>query len=208
MQLSEISLWGAVPLLLLFVVAVLLFWIIDRRLLSSIFRSFGHAVRAVRRVRVNWHEVAAVAGGTVVAVAVVSGLLMLCLPVRLLLPVVALTALAVCESQGASVTAYMRSFNNTQAHRYYMLANGASLLESLIPSLRRALRACVVPQMRRLGLPMALKAAILFIGLLMGGTAVAAAAVTTLMMCAAALVAVVVATLTTAFLLKKLNICC
>lgn len=207
MQLSDLSILGAVPLLLLFVSALLLFWVIDRRLLSSLFRSMEHAATGLCHVHAEWRQAAAVAGGGFAAVAVVSGLLMLCLPLRLLLPVVALVALAVCETLGASVKAYIRSFNNTQSHRYYMLANGASLLESLIPSLRRSLRAAIVPQLRHLGQPLALKAAILFLGMVMGGTEALTSAITTMLMCAAALVAVVIATLMTAFLLKKLNIC-
>ena len=68
MQLNEISLWGTVPVLLLFVVAVLLFRVIDRRLMYSFFRSIGHAVAGLRRLRVEWRVLAAVVGGAVVAV--------------------------------------------------------------------------------------------------------------------------------------------
>ena len=158
-------------------------------------------------MRIDWHLAVAVIGGAIFSVAVVGALLMLCLPLKLLLPAVAVLALTVCETLGSSVRAYMRSFNNTQAHRYYLLANGASFIESLIPSLRRALRACVVPQARRIGLPLALKTAMLFLGMLMGGMTATMAVAVTLLVCAASFVAMVTATLATAFLLKKLNIC-
>ena len=41
--------------------------------------------------------------------------------------------------------AYLRSLKHTEAHRRYLLANGASHLESIIPSVRRALRAALLP---------------------------------------------------------------
>ena len=207
MQSYEINLWGMAPLLLLFAASLALLWLTDRRLMASALSSAAHVFRPLRRVRTEWRVAAAAAGGLAAAVAVAAAALMACLPARMLPMAAALMALAVAETMGAALTAYMRSFNNTQAHRYYLLANGATHLESLAPSLRRALRACTMPQARHHGAPLATKAALLFTGLLMGGTTAATAALTTLLICAAALVATITATLTTAFLLKKLNIC-
>lgn len=240
-MITEISLLGLLPLLLLSCVVLAFFWVVDRRLLHIILRTFGLAVlqfcalgvyvwvllRAdrwwayglwllllptfmavvtVRRERLGWNMVVPIAGGVAVAVVVVSAALMACLPVRLLLPIAAVMAAVLFDTLGPSVCAYVRSYENTQAHRYYLLANGASLIESLVPSLRRALRSCVAPQMRRLSAPLALTGTMLFWGMLMGGTAVETAVVVTLIVCAAALVAMVMATLMTAFLLHKMNI--
>lgn len=207
-MISEISPFALAPFLLLLVLAVALLFVIDRRLLRSVLPAPASAARRLVCRASQWRVAAAATGGTVVAVCVTTAALIPCLPLCQLIPVAALIALAVCETIGDAESAYMRCFLNTQAHRYYMLANGASVLETLIPSLRRALRAAIVPQTRRRALPLILKVLILFLGLLMGGASVAAAAITTLLMCAAAMTALVIATLTTAFLLKKLNICC
>ena len=123
----------------------------------------------VRRARLPWRRAVPVAAAVVLTIAVVCAVLMLVMPIRLLLPVAALLAAGLYESAGLSLTAYIRSYNNPQAHRYYLLANGATLLESLMPSIRRALRVSVVPQLRRIALPVIITGTTLFWGMLMGG---------------------------------------
>ena len=228
------------PLLLLFCVALALFWILDRRLLFIILRTFGLAVVqlcavggyvwvlmrvdrwwayglwlimlptvmaavTVRRERLEWNMLVPMTGGVVAAVTVATALLMACMPVTLLLPVAAVLAAALFETQGAAVCAYIRCFRNTQAHRYYLLANGASQIESLLPSVRRAMRSCVAPHLRRLSMPLVLTGSMLFWGLLMGGTVVEVAVVMTLLLWVAILVAMVTAMLTTVLLLEKMD---
>ena len=234
--------WGLAPLLVLFLLAMAVLWLIDRRLLFTILRTFGLAVVqmaavgvcvwalmlanrwwayalwmlalpivmaavTVRREHFGWNMLVPMAGGMLVAVGVVSALLMVYVPIRLFMPVAALLAAALFESQRDAVCAYVRSFDNTQAHRYYLLANGASQAEALMPSVRRALRACLVPQMRRLSMPLVLTGTMLFWGMLLGGATGGSAAVMTVVMAVAALVAVVAEVLTTAFLLKRMNVC-
>lgn len=158
-------------------------------------------VVTVRRARLPWRRALPVAAAVVLTIVMVCAVLMLVLPVRLLLPVAALLAAGLYESMGFSLTAYMRSYGNTQAHRYYLLANGATLLESLMPSIRRALRVSVVPQLKRFALPVIITGTTLFWGMLMGGMAVKEALVATLLIWAAAFTATVMATLTAIYFL-------
>lgn len=242
MNMTNISLLGVMPLLLLFCVALFFLWIIDRRLLLIILRTFGLAVVqlcvlggyvwvlmridrwwayglwlialptimaavTVRQWRLEWRMLVPMTGGVLVAVALATALLMVCIPVSLLLPVAAVMAAALFETLGAAVCAYIRCFYNTQAHRYYLLANGASQIESLLPSVRRAMRSCVAPQLRRLSMPLVLTGTMLFWGMLLGGMAVEMAVAMTLLIWVAIFVAMVVAMLTTVFMLEKMNIC-
>ena len=236
-HLSEISLWGALPLLVLTALVLAVFWVVDRKLTLVTLRIFSLAVvqllgvglyvwlllradrwwayalwllllalavgvRSVRLSRLPLRLSLHAAAGVALSVALVCGVLLVSLPVRLLLPVAAVLSAGIYESVDVSLRAYQRSYDNTQAHRYYLLANGATLLESLMPSVRRALRASLVPQLRRLAVPLFAIGAMLFWGMLIGGATAPAAIVTTVMLCVAAFVASVMATLLTIWMLS------
>lgn len=238
LNLSQISLWGIVPLVLLLAVSLAVFWFVDRRLFKIILRIFGLAVvqltvvggyawlllhadswwayslwllllalavgwRSARITRMPRSKAVHVAVAVMLSVGVTCGVLMISLPVRLMLPVAAVLAAGIYESVDVSLCAYQRSYDNTQTHRYYLLANGASLLESLMPSVRRALRTAVVPQLRRLAVPFMAIGAMLFWGMIMGGSTAPAALVATLMLCTSAFVAAVMATLLAIYFLSK-----
>ena len=72
-----------------------------------------------------------------------------------------------------------------------------------MPSVRRALRTTVMPQLRRLAVPFIAIGAMLFWGMIMGGATAPAALVATLMLCTAAFVAAVMATLLAIYFLSK-----
>lgn len=238
LNLSEISLWGVLPLLLLLLSVLAMFWYVDRRLFKAIVRIYGLAVvqlsvvgayvwvllradswwayglwllllalavgwRSARLTRLPRSKAVHVGAAVALAVGVTCGVLMISLPVRLMLPVAAVLAAGIYESVDLSLCAYQRSYDNTQAHRYYLLANGATLLESLLPSVRRALRTTIMPQLRRLAVPFMAIGAMLFWGMIMGGATAAAALAATLMLCTAAFVAAVMATLLAIFFLTK-----
>ncbi len=238
LNLSQISLWGALPLVVLLLLVLAVFWFVDRRLFKIIVRVFGVAVvqlsvvgayawallhadswwayslwlvllavavgwRSARLTRLPREKSVHVALAVVLAVGVTTGVLLLSLPVRLVLPVAAVLAAAIYESVDVSLCAFQRSYDNTQAHRYYLLANGATLLESLMPSVRRALRTTIVPQLQRLAVPFIATGAMLFWGMIMGGATAPAALVATLMLCTAAFAAAVMATLLAIYFLTK-----
>ncbi len=160
-------------------------------------------IRSARLTRLPPKKAVHVAAAVALSVGVTCGLLMISLPVRLMLPVAAVLAAGIYESVDMSLCAYQRSYDNTQAHRYYLLANGATLLESLLPSVRRALRTTIMPQLRRMAVPFIAIGAMLFWGMIMGGATAPAALLATLMLCTAAFVAAVMATLLAIYFLTR-----
>ena len=103
------------------------------------------------------------------------GCLVLYLPCRLFLPILVVVFLCLLLSVPRSVQTYYRSLIHTQEHRRYLLANGATHLESVIPSVRRALRTsfCTVSWTRTSPMPFA--TLMMFCGMLMGGATLTAA---------------------------------
>lgn len=145
----------------------------------------------------------AVLGGCVVA----GGSLMLCfraMPSRqLLLPVAAVVLGILLTSTIGALRTYLASLRRTRDHRIYLLANGASHLESLIPSVRRALKASIVPLIGRLGIPVVVAMPMLFAGMLLGGVSPEAAAFSTVLVAAASIVATVVSAIMLFWLLDS-----
>lgn len=239
-SLFDMSSWCIVPLLLLLVAALALFWMFDRRLFLTLIRMFGLVLiqlvavgfyvwlvmtanrwwvyvlwflllsfsvgyQASKKARLPWRLSLYVAAAVALSVAVVSGLLLASAPFRLILPVAAVLAAGLYETLGCSLQTYIRSYKNTQAHRYFLLANGASLLESLTPSIRRALRASLVPQFRRLSRPLLVTGTMLFWGLIIGGATADTALFTTLLLYIAVFVATMMAILLTIYFLSNNN---
>lgn len=160
-------------------------------------------IHVVRHSRLSWRLAIPVGSAVVLTIVTVSGVLTLSLPLRILLPVAAVLTASLFETLGSSVRTYARSYANTQAHRYYLLSNGATLLESLYPSIRRALREAAVPQLQALSGPTVAVGSMLFWGMLMGGVTATEALITTLLLCMAVFVASVMATLLTIYFLSQ-----
>ena len=98
---------------------------------------------------------------------------------------------------------YQRSLMHTEAHRLYMQANGATLLESLMPSVRRALRATVQPQLRTMAQPLLVTMPLLFVGMLLGGISPATAVFVMILLMMAAFVSTVVAAIVALYCFKR-----
>ena len=168
MYLSELSVWGLVPVVLAVVLAAGLVWLVDRSMLGKLFS-----------IRFRWPNMSRrqllpmLAAGLLVT-GVLSACAVACLPCSLFGLVAACLAVCLVLSLPRAMQAYVRSLKNTEAHRRYLLANGASHLETVVPSFRRALRAVLLP-MSFWRLPLAVGLPLLFLGLLMGGSTVAAA---------------------------------
>ncbi len=209
---------GLLPILLLFAASLALFWYLDRRTLSLLFRGFGLSVLRLTAIAgciwLLWRSdrwwayglwllvlatvlaVLVVARGrqelrrlllpvgisVVLSVAIVSGALMACLPLHLLLPVAMVLAASLYVPLSDALRTYNASMAHTRDHRIYLIANGATHLEALIPSIRRALRAAAAPLVRRLAASTALLGPMLFWGMLMGGASVGTALMATLLM--------------------------
>lgn len=137
--------------------------------------------------------------GSVVA----GGCLMLCLPRVAFVPVFGVAVVHLALSVSQTLQTYQRTLLHTEAHRQYLLANGASLLESLMPSVRRALRASVLPQLRTMASPLVVMMPMLFAGMLLGGASVAAAVATSLLLMAAVFAASVLAGVVALYCFKR-----
>lgn len=143
--------------------------------------------------------VSALAAGTLVG----GGTMMLCLSGRFFIPVMGVLIAHLVVSIIETLQTYQRSLMHTEAHRQYMLANGASLLESLMPSVRRALRATVQPQLRTMAQPLLVTMPLLFVGMLLGGVSPATAVVVMILLMMAAFVSTVVAAIVALYCFKR-----
>lgn len=101
---------------------------------------------------------------------------------RFVLPVIALMAGHLLISGSNALQTYRGSLLRTKEHREYLLSCGASHIESIIPSVRRALRASVQPSLMQMGsVPLLLTPPMMFCGMILGGmTPITSAAVTLL----------------------------
>ena len=85
-------------------------------------------------------------------------------------------------SMGRALQFYVCSLRATQSHYRYLLASGASHIEAVMPSVRRSLRAAVLPSLRQMVAPLMIVPPLLFCGLLLGGVEPVAATVLTLLL--------------------------
>ena len=134
-------------------------------------------------------HVVALSASLLLGLAVLAGCVVLCVPGRLFVPVVGVLIGYLMVSARKTLTTYEGSKLHTAGHIRYLLANGATPVESLLPSIRRGLRAAVLPQSQQLDAPLAVAVPPLLCGLLMGGATVGAALSATILLTFAALAA-------------------
>lgn len=230
MQISDFSLLGLVPVLLLLAAAAAFFWLTDKGFSRHILHVVGIAVgqlallgictwglllvdrwwayalwlllmvvacallslRAVRLPRLRLLPALSLA--LLAGVVLAGGSLMLCLPSAAFVPVVGVLLGQLHLSVSRSLQTFVGCLRHTEAHRLFLLASGASELESLMPSVRRTLRAAVLPLLGRLSSPVALAMPLLFCGLLLAGSSVVVATLCALLFWAAAFAASVLTT--------------
>ena len=133
----------------------------------------------------------AVALAILAGVGLTGGCLMLCLPKTAFVPVVGVLI-------GHLLMAVPRSLSSMGKYspgRFFLLASGASELESLMPSVRRTLRAAVLPLLGQVSSPVVVAMPLLFCGLLLSGSGAAVATLCTLLFWAAAFAASVLTTI-------------
>lgn len=175
--LSDFSIFGIMALVILLAVALAFVWLLDRNMLLKAF-----CVNPFRRMPgLRAKQWLIVLAAVVVAGFAVTGSLMLSLPCRLFLPVLAVVLLCLMLTVPYSLQTFHRSVVRTAAHRRYILANGGSRLESLIPSVRRALRTAVTGVIWTRSSPIVFAMVLMFCGMMIGGATMAAALLTTLL---------------------------
>ncbi len=227
MHISDMNLWGVVPLALLLVAAVAVFWLVDRKTSRRVGRALlmvavqlavvGGYVWGLQRFSSLWTDLLwllvmslaaamitqsrrstpsgfhllVVAAALCVACGLPSWCLAVALPGRLFVPVAGVMMGPVALTADKALSAYERSLLHTQAHIRFLLANGASRMESLMPSVRRSLRAAVLAVVRTLLSPVIVAMPPLVGGLLLGGIPVGTALLVALLFVAAFLSAAI-----------------
>ncbi|MBQ9644989.1 MAG: ABC transporter permease [Prevotella sp.] len=169
-------------------------------LLWALSLSVAGGLLVARRAHQPWQRTVPAAGIALIAgSSLLAGSLLLAIPVstgpRLFAVLQSLLLSSMVQSLSSSFTTYSASLLHTEAHRRYLLANGASRMESLVPSVRRAVRSAVMAQLRGMALPLLVAAPPLFGGQLIGGVSPLAAAAVACLFMAAALAASVLAVL-------------
>lgn len=144
--------------------------------------------------RSSWKRMLVPVGAALLTGSLVAGgSVMLCLPSGTFVPVFGVLMGCLKASVSQTLQTYIRCLLHTEAHRQYMLANGATRLESLMPSVRRSLRAALMPQMKTLAQPLLVVMPMLMAGMLLAGASAWISVTAVLLLTAATFVATVVA---------------
>lgn len=228
MQLSDISLWGVLPLAALAGGVLALFAVVNHSVMQRLLRVslfflgnmavLGIAVWVLCWLNLWWVNVLwavlvavvvavlvisknrqpqkaqpiAVIGATLAGMLVAAGCLLLCFvhaySTPLFVAVVALTGGHLYRSLPPTFLAFQGSLRHTKEHILYLQANGANRLEALMPSIRRGLRASVLPILGDWVQPLVVVPPMLLCGLLLTGSHPVAAICATVVCLLAALV--------------------
>lgn len=111
------------------------------------------------------------------------------------LPVSTVLTLHVALTLNSGFHAYLLSLKATSTHRRYLVANGATHLESIMPSVRRALRASLLSVMRLRSPSVLVLMLLLFMGMLIGGVEPLTSMAFTMLLLPASLASTVMAVL-------------
>jgi len=195
---GEISVWGGLLTLFLLVLAVTMVWLLDSRALKKMLKLHIHLPE------LSGKPLLAVLVAILASSFTLSACLMLSLPCRAFWPVVVMLFIFLSMSTPRAMAFYLRSLKHTEPHRLYLVANGATHLESIMPSIRRALRAALLPLLcqRSSFMPMAMLT--LACGLLISGTKLGTTLVAVLLIWAATLAASVLSLLVAVWLSDRL----
>ncbi len=102
--------------------------------------------------------------------AVAVGLLLLPQHHTLFIPVLlAMIASYLLSSLTEGIKTYIHSLRHTQEHYQYLLANGATHFEAILPSVRRSVRATMLPILREFSSPLIIAPPMFFCGMLLVG---------------------------------------
>lgn len=165
MTFSALSPWYFVAALLLAGAATALFAIIDRRTMRQMLKTTGiltaelggFALLVVSMARLNSY-------------------------LAIALMVVIIGCAHLLKTTRSGMTTYHRSRQNTLEHYEYLLGNGATRLEALMPSVRRALRAAILSTLHNWSSKLTSAPLLLLLGMLLAGAEPLAAAVATLLL--------------------------
>ena len=179
----EWSVWGIMLVIVALACSLFILWIVDQRLLRNLFSMRLHLPSMPLWM---WLVVCV---SMLVGSCAMAGCLALCLKGRAFWPAWGLMTLLLTLSTPRAMVAYVRSLRHTEEHRRYLLSCGASHMESIVPSVRRALRAAVLPLLCQRRSPMLVAMPLMWLTLLACGASLLTALLSVLLMWAAAVAA-------------------
>ena len=194
---GQIEVWGILLVIVLLGAAFAILWIVDKRIIRKAMHLSVHLPRVPQSL---WLPLF---GAMLLSALALTGCMTLSLSCHAFWPMFIILLLSLCGSTPHAFEVYLRSLKHTKAHRRYLMANGATHLESIVPSVRRSLRAAFLPMLwqRSSAMPLAMLA--LFCTLWLCGATITAALVITLMTWAAAIAAAVLAIVLTMWLADR-----
>lgn len=161
-------------------------------------------VWCIYELRSHWRQVLLPVGASMIAGVIVGfGSMMLCVPKHYFIPILGVILSFLSLSVIETVKTYQRCLLHTTAHRQYMQANGATLLESLMPSIRRTLRAAIQHQLKTMAQPLLVVVPLLFGGMLLGGASPAVSFAVIFLLMSATFAASVVAAIVALYCFKR-----
>lgn len=184
---EQISVWGILLVIVLLGAAVAILWIVDKRIVRKALCPSIHLPRVPQALLLP------LTGAMVLSAVALAGSMTLGLSCHAFWPMFIILLLCLLGSTPHAFEVYLRSLKHTQAHRRYLMANGATHLESIVPSVRRSLRAAFLPMLWQRSSHIPLAMMVLFCALLLCGATIATALTITLMTWAAAIAAAVMA---------------
>lgn len=195
---GHIDVWGILLVIVLLGAAFAVLWIVDKRVVKKALRPSIHMPRVPQSL---WLPLF---GAILLSALALTGCMVLSLSSHAFWPMFVILLLCLLGSTPHAFEVYLRSLKHTQAHRRYLMANGATHLESLVPSVRRSLRAAFLPLLWQRSSAMPLAMLVFFCTLMLCGATIAAALAITLMTWAAAIAAAVLAIILTIWLADRL----
>jgi len=189
--------WGILLVIVLLGAAIGILWIVDKRIIRKALRPSLHMPRVPQSLWLPLY------GAMLLSALALTGCMTLSLSCHVFWPVFIILLLCLFGSTPHALEVYLRSLKHTEAHRRYLMANGATHLESIVPSVRRSLRAAFLPMLWQRSSHMPLAMLVLFCALLLFGATIAAALAITLMTWAAAIAAAVMAIVLTIWLADR-----
>ena len=167
--------------------AVAILWIVDKRIVRKALRPSIHLPRVPQA---SWLPLF---GAMLVSALALTGCMAISLSCHAFWPMFIILLLCLLGSTPHAFEVYLHSLKHTEAHRRYLMANGATHFESIVPSVRRSMRAAVLPMLWQRSSHMPLAMLVLFCTLLLFSATITAALVITLMTWAAAITAAIMA---------------
>lgn len=187
MNFGQISVWGILLVIVLMGAAVAILWIVDKRTVRKALRPSIHLPRVQKSL---WLPLF---GAMLLSALALTGCMALSLSCHAFWPMFIILLVCLLGSTPYAFEVYLRSLKHTETHRRYLMANGATHFESIVPSVRRSMRAAVLPMLWQRSSHMPLAMLVLFCTLLLFSATITAALVITLMTWAAAITAAIMA---------------